>query len=126
MSSHAHLTVMHTERKQTNDMTNKSDFLRRRCRDKGMCTMVDKQESLLYRLKVNNKTLGQTGFRLVCLTLFNGIWTPYGLFNAEIWLICKCLMIIIAIYTFGLGFYLMAYKLLRGLFNTEILSGLFV
>ena len=30
--------------------------------------------------------------------LFNGIQTPYGLFNAEILLICKCLMVKMTIF----------------------------
>ena len=41
---------------------------------------------------------------LVIIFLFKGIWNPYGLYKAKIWFICKCLIIVF--------FYLKAYELL--------------
>ena len=49
--------------------------------------------------------------------LFNGISTPYGLFNTEIWLICKCFIIVISIHLFDL---LNGISTPYGLFNLEI------
>ena len=52
--------------------------------------------------------------------LFNGISTPYGLCDAEIWFICKCSIIILTMHRLGLVYLFNGISTPYGLFNAEI------
>ena len=52
--------------------------------------------------------------------LFNDISTSYGLFNAEILFISKCLIVIVTIYILGLVYLFNGISTPYGLFNAEI------
>ena len=58
-----------------------------------------KDLQFLFNFMTKNEWIIPIIFWLSLFYLFNGIYTPHGLFTTEIWFFCKCFIVIINIFS---------------------------